>query len=135
SSVNLRGLGSDATLTLLNGRRLAYTAVKQSVDVSAIPIGAIQRIEIVPDGASAIYGSDAVAGVVNVILRRNYDGIETSARLAAATDGGDFQQDYGALAGTTWSNGGVMAAYQYGSNTAIRAEDRSYARSRSPGLD
>lgn len=135
SSVNLRGLGSDATLTLLNGRRLAYTAVKQSVDVSAIPIGAIERIEIVPDGASAIYGSDAVAGVVNVILRRDYDGFETSGRLAAATDRGDFQQDYGALAGTTWSSGGVMAAYQYGSNTAIRAEDRSYARSRSPGLD
>jgi outer membrane receptor protein involved in Fe transport len=51
SSVNLRGLGSDATLTLLNGRRLAYTAVKQSVDVSAIPLSAVERIEIVPDGA------------------------------------------------------------------------------------
>lgn len=135
SSVNLRGLGSDATLTLLNGRRLSYTAVKQSVDVSAIPISAIERIEIVPDGASAIYGSDAVAGAVNIILRRDYDGLETSARLATSTDGGNFQQQYGALAGTTWSSGGIMAAYEYGSNTAIRAEDRSYARGRSPGLD
>ena len=69
SSVNLRGLGSDATLTLLDGRRLAYSAALQSVDISAIPFGAIERIEIVPDGASTIYGSDAVAGVVNVILR------------------------------------------------------------------
>ena len=135
SSVNLRGLGSDATLTLLNGRRLAYTAVKQSIDVSAIPVSAIKRIEVVPDGASAIYGSDAVAGVANIILRRDYDGLETSARLAASTDGGNFQQQYGALAGTVWSNGGVLAAYDYGSNTAIRARDRAYAADRSPGLD
>jgi outer membrane receptor protein involved in Fe transport len=135
SSVNLRGLGSDATLTLLNGHRLAYTAVKQSVDVSGIPASAVDRIEIVPDGASAIYGSDAVAGVANIILRRDYDGLETSARLAATTDGGDFQQQYGAVAGKTWSSGGLIAAYEYGSNSAIRASQRSYAAGRSPGLD
>ncbi len=62
SSLNLRGLGSDATLTLLNGRRLAYSASRQSVDVSAIPVNAVERIEIVADGASALYGSDAIAG-------------------------------------------------------------------------
>jgi outer membrane receptor protein involved in Fe transport len=135
SSINLRGLGSDATLTLLNGRRLAYTAVRQSVDVSGIPVSAVDRIEVVPDGASAIYGSDAVAGVANVILRRDYDGLETSARLAGTTDGGDFQQQYGALAGRKWASGGLFAAYEYGSNTAIRASQRSYAATRSPGLD
>lgn len=135
SSINLRGLGSDATLTLLNGHRLAYTAVRQSVDVSGIPVAALDRIEIVPDGASAIYGSDAVAGVANIILRREYDGLETSARLAGTTDGGDFQQQYGALAGRTWASGGLFAAYEYGSNTAIRANQRSYAATRSPGLD
>jgi outer membrane receptor protein involved in Fe transport len=135
SSLNLRGLGSDATLTLLNGHRLAYTAALQSVDVSAIPSNAVDRIEVVPDGASAIYGSDAVAGVANIVLRRDYSGLETGARLAAATDGGDFQQRYDALAGTTWSSGGVWAAYEYGSNSAIRASDRSYASRRSPGLD
>ncbi|WP_232475831.1 TonB-dependent receptor [Flavisphingomonas formosensis] len=135
SSVNLRGLGSDATLTLLNGHRLAYTAVKQSVDVSGIPTSAVDRIEVVPDGASAIYGSDAVAGVANIILRRDYDGLETSARLSATTDGGDFQQQYGAVAGRTWPGGGLIAAYEYGSNSAIRASQRSYAAGRSPGLD
>ncbi len=135
SSVNLRGLGSDATLTLLNGRRLAYTAVRQSVDVSGIPTAAVDRIELVPDGASAIYGSDAVAGVANIILRRDYDGLETDARLAGTTDGGDFQQQYGALAGRSWSSGGLYAAYEYGSNSAIRANERSYAATRSPGLD
>jgi outer membrane receptor protein involved in Fe transport len=135
SAINLRGLGSDATLTLLNGRRLAYTAVRQSVDISGIPVAAVDRIEVVPDGASAIYGSDAVAGVANVILRRVYDGLETSVRLAGTTDGGDFQQQYGALAGHQWASGGLFAAYEYGSNTAIRASQRSYAATRSPGLD
>jgi outer membrane receptor protein involved in Fe transport len=135
SAIDLRGLGSDATLTLLNGRRLAYTAVRQSVDISGIPVAAVDRIEVVPDGASAIYGSDAVAGVANVILRRDYDGLETNARLAGTTDGGDFQQQYGALAGRQWASGGLFAAYEYGSNTAIRASQRSYAATRSPGLD
>jgi outer membrane receptor protein involved in Fe transport len=135
SSLNLRGLGSDATLTLLNGRRLAYTAALQSVDVSAIPLAAVERIEIVPDGASAIYGSDAVAGVANIILRRDYNGLETGARLAATSGGGGFQQRYDALAGGAWASGGVMAAYEHGSSSAIRANDRSYARTRSPGLD
>jgi outer membrane cobalamin receptor len=135
SSLNLRGLGSDATLTLLNGHRLAYTAALQSVDVSAIPAVAVDRIELVPDGASAIYGSDAVAGVANIILRHDYSGLETDARLAATSGGGDFQQRYDALAGTTWSSGGIWAAYEYGSSSAIRADDRSYASTRSPGLD
>ena len=62
TSINLRGLGSDATLTLLNGHRLSYSASRQSIDVSSIPLAAVDRIEIVPDGASALYGSDAVAG-------------------------------------------------------------------------
>lgn len=135
SSVNLRGLGSAATLTLLNGHRLAYTADRQSVDVSAIPVAAVDRIEVVPDGASAIYGSDAIAGVANVILRRSYEGLETSAHLAGTSDGGDFQQQYGALAGRSWSSGGLFAAYEYAANTAIRADQRSYAATRSPGLD
>lgn len=88
ASINLRGLGGDATLTLLDGRRLSFDAALQSVDVSAIPFGAIERIEIVPDGSSALFGSDAVAGVANIILRRNFDGLETTARLGGSTDGG-----------------------------------------------
>lgn len=134
SSINLRGLGSDATLTLLNGHRLAYNASRQSVDVSAIPIGAVSRIEIVPDGASALYGSDAVAGVANILLKRDFDGIELGARLASATDGGAFQQQYTATAGTTWARGGVIAAYEYGDSTAILSDQRSYARETARGL-
>lgn len=81
SSINLRGLGQDATLTLLNGHRLAFNGAQQAIDISAIPLAAVDRIEIITDGASAIYGSDAVGGVANVLLKRSYDGISTTARF------------------------------------------------------
>jgi len=134
ASINLRGLGSDATLTLINGHRLSYDGAFQGVDVSAIPFGAIERIEIVPDGSSALFGSDAVAGVANIILRRAFDGLETSARLAGSTDGGNFQQQYGATAGQVWSGGSAMLSYEYGRTTAIDADERSYAKNRTPGV-
>lgn len=132
SSANLRGLGADATLTLLNGHRLPYDSALQGVDISAIPLAAVERIEVVPDGASAIYGSDAVGGVVNVILRRNFEGVETSGQLGASTDGGYFRQQADIVAGTTWSTGGAFLAYDYAHNDAIRAGQRDYATSLDP---
>lgn len=135
ASLNLRGIGSDATLTLLNGRRLSYSSSRQSVEISAIPVLAVERIEIVADGASAIYGSDAVAGVANIRLKRDAEGLLTSGRLGGSTDGGNFEQIYGALAGSRWSGGGAFVAYEFSRNTPIRGEDRSYARSATPGLD
>jgi outer membrane receptor protein involved in Fe transport len=134
SAINLRGLGQDATLTLLNGKRLAYGGVRQSTDITAIPFLAVERIEIVPDGASALYGSDAVAGVANVLLRRSYDGMLTSARVGGTTDGGNAQQQYSALGGTHWASGDVLLAYEYERTTAIEANDRSYTAGRNPGL-
>ncbi|HJS11633.1 TonB-dependent receptor [Sphingopyxis sp.] len=132
SSVNLRGIGADATLTILNGRRLSYNAAQQAVDISAIPISAVQRIEVLTDGASAIYGSDAVAGVVNVILKRDYDGVQTSARFGASTDGGNEQQQYELLAGKRWSSGGLIAAVQYDRIGEVTAGQRSYTSSLDP---
>jgi outer membrane receptor protein involved in Fe transport len=126
TGVNLRGLGPDATLTLLNGKRLAYDAAVQSIDISAIPAAAVDRLEILTDGASAIYGSDAVAGVVNVILKKDYSGLEATANLGASTDGGDVQQQYSLVGGTHWAGGGVMLASDFGRNSAIRARNRSY---------
>jgi len=128
SSLNLRGLGSDASLTLLNGRRLAYGGANQAVDISAIPVDAVEKIEIVTDGASAIYGSDAVGGVANVILKRDYKGAAISARIGGAIQGGDFEQKYSAVAGTRWSSGGVIATYDFSRNTAISAHQRDYTR-------
>ena len=133
STFNLRGIGPNATLTLLNGNRFAYTGVSSVIDVSAIPVSAVERVEIIADGASAIYGADAVAGVVNIILKRDYDGLSAMARLGASTDGGNVQQQYGLLGGRRWSSGGVIAAYDFSRSTAIFAGDRSYTSAANPG--
>ena len=134
SQLNLRGLGPDATLTLLNGHRLSYDGVSQGVDISSIPVSAIERIEVIADGASALYGSDAVGGVANIILRHDYEGLETTARAGAATDGGDVQQQYSLVAGRRWSSGGFMLAIDHGFQTPITAAQRDYTRDYDPSL-
>ena len=126
SAINLRGLGPDATLTLLNGRRLSYDSFGQAVDVSVIPLAAIDRIEIVTDGASALYGSDAVAGVANVILKRDYEGVSTTARVGKATEGGDVQQQYSLVGGNKWSGGGFIVTYNSEDDQPIYANQRDY---------
>lgn len=126
SSLNLRGLGPDASLTLLNGRRLSYGGFAQTVDISAIPVEAVDRIEIVADGASAIYGSDAVGGVGNVILKRDYTGATVGALYGGATDGGLSTHEYMATAGSVWSNGGLIATYKYATAEPIQASQRDY---------
>ena len=132
SSINLRGLGPDATLTLLNGHRLAYDGASQAIDISAIPLAAVDRLEIVPDGASALYGSDAVGGVANIILRRDFNGAETSARVAVTRGGGDAQQEGYLLLGRTWSTGGVLATYDYSHDSAVEARQRAVASAVAP---
>jgi iron complex outermembrane recepter protein len=125
SSVDLRGLGSDATLTLLDGRRLAPAGLGNFVDISAVPLAAIERVEILADGASATYGADAVGGVVNIILRRDLDGAETVVRYGGA-DGFDefgFSQAWG----QTWSSGSLIAGYDYRQRDALASSERSFA--------
>ncbi len=85
TAVNLRGLGAGATLVLVNGERQPYSGANADfVDLSLLPTTAIERIEVLPDGASAIYGSDAIAGVVNVIMRRSVERPETHLRYGVA---------------------------------------------------
>src|SRR3546814_20276736 len=103
----------DASLTLLNGHRVAFDAVSQGIDISAIPLSAIERVDIVTDGASALYGSDAVAGVANVILRRRVEEVVTSVRLAGTTDGGGFTQQSNLVGGPSWLSGSFMAAADF----------------------
>ncbi|MBO9579547.1 MAG: TonB-dependent receptor [Sphingobium sp.] len=131
STLNLRGLGSDATLTLINGHRLAYDGLAQGVDISAIPLAAIERLEIVTDGSSALYGSDAVGGVANIVLRRDFTGLTTSARIGGSTDGGNFEQQYDVVTGGRWRSGGMMATVDYSHNSGISARQRAYTA----GLD
>jgi outer membrane receptor protein involved in Fe transport len=132
STLNFRGLGPDATLTLFNGHRVAYDAMSQGVDISAIPLAALDRVEIVTDGSSALYGSDAVGGVANVIFRKDYDGATVSARLGGSTDGGDFEQQYNIVTGKRWTDGGFMLAYDFRDVTPITAKQRSYTQSNDP---
>jgi len=89
ASANLRGLGASSTLVLLNGRRVALHGAKgNAVDLNAIPLGAIQRVEVLKDGASAIYGTDAIGGVINFILRKDFSGAEVTAFVDKTSDGG-----------------------------------------------
>lgn len=128
SALDLRGLGPDATLTLLNGHRLAYEGFAQAVDIGAIPIAAVDRLEVVPDGASAIYGSDAVAGVANVVLKRDFEGVTLGTRYGSTAGGGMMTHEYDATAGTTWIGGGLIATYEKENQSPIRADQRPYTR-------
>lgn len=128
SSLNLRGLGADATLTLLNGHRMAYDGASQAIDISAIPVAALDRIEIVVDGSSALYGSDAVAGVANVILKRDFSGFDARSRFGAATEGGFVQRQYSAVSGDRWGSGGFMIAADYARSSSVTARERAITR-------
>ena len=89
SSANLRGLGSSSTLVLMNGRRISTHGAKgNSVDLNSIPLGAVDRVEILKDGASAIYGTDAIGGVINFILRKDYQGLEATGFVDVTELGG-----------------------------------------------
>lgn len=134
SSLNLRGLGAGATLTLLDGRRLAYTGAVQGVNLSAIPVAAIERVEVIVDGASALYGSDAVGGVANIILRRDFHGASVTSRLGTATQGGfDRHQLTGAI-GQSWASGHAMLAADFNRNSEIRGRHRPSLRNVAPEL-
>lgn len=125
-SANLRGVGPEATLLLLNGRRLAPNGIIKALgDLDQIPSSSLQRIEVVTDGASAIYGSDAVAGVVNLITRRNFDGAETTLRYGFA-DGLD-QKQFSQTFGKTWEGGSLFLSYEHTERSNLSGADRDFA--------
>jgi iron complex outermembrane recepter protein len=127
TSVNLRGVGTDGTLVLINGHRPAPSVVGNFFDVSTIPLSAIDRVEILPDSASAIYGSDAVAGVVNFILKEDYDGAETRVRNGWLADSGVKDFDVSQALGHSWTGGGALLSLDYGHRDPLLAADRSFA--------
>jgi len=124
AGVNLRGLGNNATLVLFDGRRVVPQGGNAQVsDPNLVPFSAIDRVEVVTDGASAIYGSDAVAGVVNYILRRNYDGAEVSARYRNSLYD---QYVIDGVFGRTWSGGSLLVAGAYDTNDSVGRDVRPY---------
>jgi len=127
AGIDLRGLGVGATLVLVDGHRQPLSGgAGDFVDVSTIPWSAVKRIEVLPDGASALYGSDAVAGVVNIIMRDDFQGAETQTRYGTAVDG-RRELMAAQLFGTHWSGGHAMLAYQFSDATPLAAADRPYA--------
>lgn len=124
--IDLRGLGSGATLTLLNGRRLAFSGSSSVFDVSSIPLSVVDRIDVLTDGASAIYGSDAIAGVVNLVTRRDFAGLETRARYGTVTAGNMDETELGATGGMRWGSGGGFITLQYTDIEPLFTADRDY---------
>ena len=124
NSINLRGIGPNATLILIDGHRVTNNS--RSTDPSVLPTLGVERVEIVADGASAIYGSDAVAGVVNLIPRRSLDGIEAFARAGVSDDGNYHEYSYGAAVGKKFDRGQVMLAYEHVEKSNLNGSDRAF---------
>lgn len=126
TGVNLRGLGPSATLVLVNGRRLAGSGSRAELaDVSALPSAAVERVDVLLDGASALYGADAVAGVVNIVMRGRLDGQETRLRASAARGGGEDRMVSHA-AGTAWRAGSGYLALEHQQTHALSSLDRVF---------
>ena len=132
SSVNLRGIGDGSTLILVNGHRVAnYAFDGGTVDVNSIPLVAIDRIEILKDGASSIYGTDAIAGVVNFILRKEYHGFAASAFDSWTQHGGGGRRQFSLSAGTgdlAHDRYNAFATLSYQKDDALRSTDRAFSR-------
>lgn len=137
ASINLRGIGSGNTLVLLNGRRIAPHPISEgavprlSANINQIPLGAVERVEVLRDGASALYGSDAVAGVVNTILRKDYEGVELNARHGWVETGGLKETTINLLGGRNFNNGAtnVMGFLGFYDREPLATRDKWYSRS------
>ena len=132
SLVNLRNLGSERTLVLVNGRRHVGGAPgTSSVDLNAIPTGMIDRIDVVTGAASAVYGADAVTGVVNIILKKDYEGFNISTRYGQATEEGDGEEKSTSMTfGHTLNDdkGSFLVSAEFSKSEAIIAKDRSFGQ-------
>ena len=136
SSANLRGLGASSTLVLLNGRRVSTHGAKgNAVDLNSIPLAAIERVEVLKDGASAVYGTDAIGGVINFILRKDYRGLEVTA-FSDTTDGGGGNIYRGSLLaglGDLAKDGyNVMASLTFDRNERLDAQQRKFVNGFQP---
>lgn len=127
TQVNLRGLGINRTLVLLNGRRMVNggTGANSSVDLNVIPVSLIERVEVLKDGASAIYGADAVAGVVNIITKQGFDGAEAAVRYGQTSQGDGEETSVDISWGIRGEHGSLMAAVSYFDSGAVNMASRA----------
>ncbi len=131
SSVSLRGLGAERTLVLINGRRLAPAGIGGAptvVDLNLVPSAVIGRVETLLDGAGSVYGSDAVAGVVNIILQDDFEGMKLELSGGNPTEGAGEDYLISFVAGDHWDKGHFQFAAEYREQRPVRFEDRDYMR-------
>ncbi|MEC9466549.1 MAG: TonB-dependent receptor plug domain-containing protein, partial [Myxococcota bacterium] len=128
--INIRGLGSSRTLILVNGRRFVPGGLgaNSSVDLNSIPMSVIERVEVLKDGASAVYGSDAIAGVVNIITKESIEGITADAYAGMTQDGKGMTMDVNVTGGTSFDGGNVWASVGYYSQGSLMAGDRDFSQ-------
>jgi iron complex outermembrane receptor protein len=131
--IDLRNLGANRTLILVNGKRLGISTSGLQ-DLGQIPLSAIERIEVLKDGASSIYGSDAIAGVVNVITRRNFEGAEANVYLGTY-DEGESKQSYDFTMGATSDRGSLTVSAEYSKEDPVLGADREFSRYGNSGKD
>ena len=137
STVNLRGLGSESTLVLVDGKRIGHSGALGGVtDISTIPLALVERIEVLLDGASAIYGSDAVGGVINIITRRDYEGAELDLNYNEPADG-SYGEWRGSISGGFNAGGTrIRASVSHSEHSGLDGADRDvslFERSKFPG--
>ena len=125
STVNLRGLGSESTLILVDGKRIGHSGFLGGVtDVSTIPLSMVERIDVLLDGASAIYGSDAVGGVINIITRKDYQGIELDLNYSQPSDG-SYDEWFGTISGGfLLGDTRIRASYNHSGHSGLDGADR-----------
>ncbi len=129
ASVNLRGLGSNRTLVLVNGRRMiaSGTGAASTVDLNTIPVSMIQRVEVLKDGASAVYGTDAVSGVVNVILKKDYEGAELNVQIAQSGEDDADETNLDFTIGASNDKGNIVFGAQYTDRGEAKQADRKFS--------
>ncbi|GAA5219324.1 TonB-dependent receptor domain-containing protein [Corallincola platygyrae] len=129
AEANMRGLGSERTLVLVNGRRfpMSGTGANASVDLNNIPVTFIKRIEVLKDGASAVYGSDAIAGVINVILKDDFEGFQFDAQYGETFEDDGEEGTLSATLGQSFDRGHFVVNATYYNKEEVRQADRSYS--------
>ena len=128
--VDLRGLGFNRTLVLINGRRqIGDVNDDGAVDINAVPISMVKRIEVLKDGASTIYGADAIAGVVNIILKDDFEGFEVTANWGAGTEDGQAENiGFSVVSGTASDKGSFTVGIEYNKQEEMKQNEKSWAQ-------
>ncbi|MDE1897638.1 MAG: TonB-dependent receptor [Xanthomonadaceae bacterium] len=128
ATISLRGLGVKRTLILIDGHRMVQDPSQGAPDINTIPAAMVERVEVLKDGASSVYGSDAIGGVVNFIMRKNYQGAEFSTNYGVSDASDGARQGWSALFGQTSDKGSIVAGIDYNKYDSVSSNNRSFSK-------